>query len=103
VIACVSVPSAIAGVVGYALSQGRDIPSTEAPDVGRVYFLAPLFTLAETGLFDHPEIEIQYFKTNAEAMAWGENDVERRMERQRAGVRALLLEGARRVRARATR
>jgi hypothetical protein len=101
VTAVVSVPIALAGVVGYALSQGRDIPSKEAPEVGRVYFLAPLCSLAGTGLFDRPEIEIQYFKTNAEAMAWGENDIERRMARQRPDAfTRMLIEGAERVRGR---
>ena len=84
--AVVSVPIALAGVVGYALSQGRDIPSKEAPEVGRVYLLAPLFSLSGLGLFEQPDIEIQYFRTREEAMAWGENDIERRKARQRPNV-----------------
>jgi hypothetical protein len=98
VTAVVSVPIALAGVVGYALSQGRDIPSKEAP--GRVYFLVPLCLLSGTGLFDWPDVEIQYFQTRAEAMAWGENDIERRKARQRPDLfTRMLIESAERVRA----
>jgi hypothetical protein len=49
-----------------------------APEVGRVYFLAPLFVLSGLDLFNQPDIEIQYFPTRAEAVAWGDADIEHR-------------------------
>jgi hypothetical protein len=100
--AVVSVPTGLALAIGSALTQrvGTDgLPTKEAPKVGRVYWLVPLFCLSGTGLFDRPEIEIQYFKTRAEAIAWGENDIERRKARQRPDLfTRVLIESAERVR-----
>jgi hypothetical protein len=95
VIAVVSVPWSLAGVVGEQLTQGRAVPTKQAEQIGRVYMLVPLLCLAGTGLFDRPEIEIQYFKTEAEAQAWGEADIVRREEGQRLYIRSLLVEGVR--------
>ena len=71
--AIVSVPPALAPLIGADLSRGRPIPTKETP--GRTYFLIPLLDLKGRGLmYLRPEIEIQYFHTREEAMAWGEQD-----------------------------
>jgi hypothetical protein len=98
--AVVSVPINRAGEIGSRLStRGVPIPTREAPDVGRAYLLVPLFVLSGLGLFDQPDIEVQYFQTREEAMAWGENDIETRKQRQRPhALTLLLIEAAERVR-----
>lgn len=100
--AVVSAPTGLALSIGAALSHrvgAGTLPTKDAPEVGRVYMLAPLFVLSGTGLFDWPDVEIAYFRTRAESIAWGEADIERRMQSQRADVRALLLDAARQARA----
>jgi hypothetical protein len=100
VIAIVSVPTALAPMVGGLLSRGElAIPGREEAEIGRTYFVVPLVVLAgQRDLFDHPQIEIQYFATYAEVYAWGNADIERRREAQRAEVRALVLAGTKRQR-----
>jgi hypothetical protein len=98
VIAILSVPLALAPLVGARLSRGLALPSREEADIGRTYFVVPLLTLAGTGLFGVPAIEIAYFATYGEVYAWGNADIERRREAQRREVRGLLLEGLRRRR-----
>jgi hypothetical protein len=82
VMAVVSSPIEIAGYVSARLGDGRPLPTKEAPEIGRTYFCVPLFSLAGTGLFEQPGVEIQYFATRAAAIAWGEADI-----RQRRGPR----------------
>lgn len=78
--ATVSVPTALAPRIGGLISRGSlSIPTKEAPDVGRVYFLVPLFSLSGVGdVFNQPDIDVEYFDTRDEAIAWGEADIERR-------------------------
>lgn len=97
--AALSVPLALAGRIGGLISRGVPIPTKEAPDVGRVYFCVPLFFLAGVGVFNQSDIDVEYFDTRAEAMAWGENDIERRRAYQRPhALTAMLIEAAEKVR-----
>ena len=77
--AAVSVPTALAPRIGGLISRGGlSIPTKEVPEVGRVYFLVPLFSLSGVDVFNQPDIDVEYFDTRAEAVAWGEADIARR-------------------------
>ena len=79
--AVVSVPWPLAGVVGWQLGHGRSIPTKEAPEVGRVYMLVPVDEqFARCSFRGLVDVDITYFETERGAMAWGERDVERRLE-----------------------
>jgi hypothetical protein len=93
VTACISVSRQIFAEVYDRVAHGQPLPTREADEVGRVYFLAPLFKLAGTGVFELEGVEIQYFTTHDEAKAWAEADIVRRDDEQRAAVRALVMEG----------
>ena len=71
--AVVSVPLALATLIGGDLSRGTGIPTKETPH--RVYFLVPLLALLGRGpMYLQTDIEIGYFPTREEAMAWAERD-----------------------------
>ena len=75
--AVVSVPAYLTGRVGGALSRGvLTIPTREIP--GRTYFIVPLLALSGVGVFNQPDIDVEYFDTRDEAFAWGDADIERR-------------------------
>lgn len=77
--AVVSVPVALAGMIGFELSGGVGIPTKETPH--RVYFLVPLLDLCGRGpRYLEPDIEIEWFWTREEAMAWAENDIAQRRD-----------------------
>jgi hypothetical protein len=79
--AVVSVPWAQARLAGQLLSDGGSLPTLEAPEVDRVYFLVPVAIGHDHWPFlPSDDFEAQYFWTPEEAQAWGERDVERRLE-----------------------
>jgi hypothetical protein len=58
-----------------------DAPTREAPEVDRVYFLVPI--AVGHGRWPFPPVDdfdAQYFWTAEAAMAWGEADIEKRLE-----------------------
>jgi len=76
--ACISVPWEHARTVGVLLSP---VPTKEAPEVDRVYFLVQVAIGHDRWPFPPcDDFEAQYFWTPEEAQAWGEADIERRME-----------------------
>jgi hypothetical protein len=78
--ACISVPWALAKLAGQLLSDGHLIPTKEAPEVGRVYFLIPVTVGHDRWQFpDCDDFAIEYFWTLDEAMHWGVADIERRL------------------------
>lgn len=81
--AVVSVPWELAQLAGRLLSDGRPIPTKEAPEVGRVYFLIPVAVGHYRRQFlNTDDVAVEYFWTPEEAMRWGMADAERRLLRE---------------------
>ena len=75
--AVLSVPWALARTVGVLLPPA---PTKEAPEVDRIYFLVQVAIGHDHWPFPPcDDFEAQYFWTQEEAMAWGDQDIERRM------------------------
>lgn len=78
--ACISVPWALARFAGGLLSDGRPLPTKEAPEVDRVYFLVPVAAGHDRWQFpDTDDVAVSYCWTPEDAMAWGVADIERRL------------------------
>jgi hypothetical protein len=75
------VPWARENHVGGLISCGRiHIPIMRVRDLGLVYLLSPLSTLAGTDLFNDPEIQIVYFSTREAAVRWATEDIAHRRQ-----------------------
>jgi hypothetical protein len=71
----------LAPMVGAVLSEGRPLPTREAPEADRVYFALPV-RVGVGGVcrfINEDDVEVRYFFTQAAAYAWGERDAERRL------------------------
>lgn len=78
--ACISVPWELAQLAGRLLSDGRPLPTKEAPEVDRVYFLVPVAVdHARWSFPDTDDFAVAYFWTAEEAMRWGAADIEVRL------------------------
>jgi hypothetical protein len=71
-IAVLSVPIALVGLVEAHLDAPR---VKRVPEIGHTYYVTPLWTLAGLGL-PREGIELAYFATYEEAVAWAEGEIE---------------------------
>ena len=71
--AVISVPWSSARLAGRRLGGSQPIPTKEAPEVDRVYFLVSIALGHDHWPFPNSDaFEIQYFWDREAAMAWGE-------------------------------